>query len=135
MLTDKNRPNPPYFIVNTGGIRYDIFKGPFTLSTSYQITPFENPYYYIEDVPTDVAEKIIPAMNKQGEMRKRDFVLDDRNEKCGSKVNPWQQKRSLTPGYVTKDDLGTDGKEISSQDNFFLLTIIPPLKKAMTYSI
>ncbi|KAI8884051.1 hypothetical protein K501DRAFT_248623 [Backusella circina FSU 941] len=69
MLTDKSRLNPPYYIINTGGVRYDIFKGPFTLSTSYQVAPFENPYYHIEDVPIDVAEKILPAMNKQGEMR------------------------------------------------------------------
>lgn len=52
-------------IMNTGGIRFDIFKGPFTTDTTYIISPFVSGFNYIPDVPYNVAKKIIFLLNSE----------------------------------------------------------------------
>src|SRR5436190_12175639 len=52
-------------VVNTGAIRFDIFKGPFTTDTAFIISPFSGGFRYIKDVPYDKAFKIAEVINKQ----------------------------------------------------------------------
>ena len=98
----KNSTNPPFFIINTGGVRYDVYKGSFTTDSMYQVSPFSNIFYAVKDVPIDIAKQLLPKMNKVGELKRRGVVDEDR------------KVQNLTPGYVTKDDLGTDGKSYST---------------------
>lgn len=50
-------------IMNTGGIRFDIFKGPFTRDSTFIISPFTSGFNYIPDVPYNIAKKIITLLN------------------------------------------------------------------------
>jgi hypothetical protein len=53
---DRNRKAQSRIIIfNRGGIRSDLIKGPFTLDDAFIVSPFPNPFYYIPDVPYDIA--------------------------------------------------------------------------------
>lgn len=124
MVADKNRPNPAYFLINTGGVRYDIFKGPFLLDNMYQLSPFEDAFYSIENVPYNIVRQLLPKLNHEGEQvfRKRREIWPYMAEKPAfvkrghlvqlrdqSNIQDNDDKPSLVPGYVTMDDFGIDG--------------------------
>ncbi|KOS19469.1 Uncharacterized protein ESCO_001008 [Escovopsis weberi] len=50
-------------LVNTGGIRFDIFKGPFTKDSTFTVSPFVSGFKYIPDVDYKVAQKVIQILN------------------------------------------------------------------------
>ncbi|ATY59228.1 Ser Thr phosphatase family [Cordyceps militaris] len=50
-------------ILNTGGIRFDIFKGPFTRDSTYIVSPFTSGFKYIPDVPYSIARNILALLN------------------------------------------------------------------------
>ncbi|RAL15319.1 metallophosphoesterase family protein [Aspergillus homomorphus CBS 101889] len=65
-LNDESRTGKPALaIVNTGAIRFDIFKGPFTQDTTYIISPFSSGFRYVKDVPYDRAKFLVEVLNKQ----------------------------------------------------------------------
>ncbi|OBT82599.1 hypothetical protein VE02_08984 [Pseudogymnoascus sp. 03VT05] len=67
ILTPASSPSKPRIaIFNTGGLRFDIFKGTFTKDTTYLISPFDNSFRVIRDVPWDAAKKILPLINAGG---------------------------------------------------------------------
>ncbi|KAM5463231.1 hypothetical protein MauCBS54593_007641 [Microsporum audouinii] len=124
-------------IINTGGIRFDIFKGPFTQDGAYIVSPFTNEFRYMKDVPYEKAVKILQVLNQaaniliQGEettdssflsppeqqSRDEDFVVEAGHVSAarlaGNEQNPLQFDGgpSLIPGYTTKDDAGADGDD------------------------
>ncbi|KAL4889287.1 Metallo-dependent phosphatase-like protein [Aspergillus ambiguus] len=62
---DSRRGKPTLAVVNTGAIRFDIFKGPFTRDTTYIVSPFTSGFRYLKDVPYDKAELVVEVLNKQ----------------------------------------------------------------------
>ena len=44
---------------NTGGIRFDLPKGPFTYDDNFVVSPFRDAFLYIKDVPYDKASKLL----------------------------------------------------------------------------
>lgn len=44
---------------NTGGIRFDLFKGPFTFDDNFIVSPFRDVWFYIPDVPYNLAKNVI----------------------------------------------------------------------------
>ncbi|KAI8388326.1 nucleoside phosphatase family-domain-containing protein [Radiomyces spectabilis] len=71
-VVDSSRKNPAFYLINTGGIRYDVYKGPFTLDNMYQVSPFGDNFYYLADVPHSAAKQMLDIINEQGELKKRD---------------------------------------------------------------
>lgn len=68
--TLKNEPRgdggrPAVAVLNTGAIRFDIFKGAFTQDTMWIISPFTNEFRYVKDVPYDKVQLIMEVLNKQ----------------------------------------------------------------------
>ncbi|KAI8458527.1 Metallo-dependent phosphatase-like protein [Phakopsora pachyrhizi] len=63
VITNKERTTPPYFVVNTGANRFDIFAGDFTMNDQFITMPFENKFVYVADVPRKTAEEILFAIN------------------------------------------------------------------------
>jgi hypothetical protein len=60
----KGRENVPRMaILNTGGIRFDIFAGPFTRDSTYIVAPFVSKFRFIPDVPYDLARRVIDVLN------------------------------------------------------------------------
>jgi len=53
-------------LVNTGALRFDIFKGPFTRDTEYLVSPFTSGFRYVPDVPLKTAKKILGLINNEG---------------------------------------------------------------------
>jgi hypothetical protein len=124
-------------IVNTGAIRFDIFKGAFTRDTTYIVSPFTSVFNYVPDVPYIVAQKVIKLLNNAGPILNslddlpdprvmgipEQFVITEsiihhRAEDVSSfdrgddQQKPFDKDRPiLVGGYTTKDDIGNDGDD------------------------
>lgn len=135
-ISDPARKDVPrLLIVNTGGIRFDIFKGPFTIDTTYTVSPFTSGFRYIRDVPYSVAKKLLTILNQEVpqlfdlpyDFAARVPVSDDSYRITNQNNHDlFQQhidqvplfpqtdndnKQPLTPGYTTHDFLGSDGDD------------------------
>lgn len=141
IITRKDRKDKPRLaITNTGGIRFDIFKGPFTRDTTYTVSPFLSGFRYIPDVPYKAASKVIDLLNSAGRIFEEES-LDTRiltipqqrfpipvavADETKEPEEPWLELRdlkkepSLIAGYTTKDDIGDDGDDtVHETINFY----------------
>ncbi|GAA5973141.1 hypothetical protein JCM11641_006289 [Rhodosporidiobolus odoratus] len=57
----------PYTVLNTGSVRFDLFKGDFTKNDQWIILPFTNSFLSIPSVPLSLAHKLLPYLNVVGE--------------------------------------------------------------------
>lgn len=136
IVNDSRKDIPRLAIINTGAIRFDIFKGPFTLDTTYIVSPFLSKMVFIPKVPYSVAKKVLNLLNgatkildqpgfdtkmmgppEQWQLTK-DIIypslppvgpqleVDGQKPMGNSKGEP-----DLVSGYTTKDDIGTDGDD------------------------
>ncbi|KAK3110985.1 hypothetical protein LTR53_014187 [Teratosphaeriaceae sp. CCFEE 6253] len=128
---------PRLIILNTGSIRYDLPQGPFTLDDSYIVSPFADAFQYLVAVPYALAATVLPTLNAGPNLKKRsaaptlgarDFAfynpsLPDRDTcvdppAVHSGLHKREQGRvlrrqqvTISPGYTTTDDFGTDGDD------------------------
>lgn len=145
ILGGKDRSAVPRLaIINTGAVRFDIMKGPFTRDTTYIICPFTNEFRFIKDVPYAAAKRILQLLNSGGPVFQaaeadglqtwmlqptqqlsiqQDIVVPaTRHEadRSGQKpLGPVNSKPSLFPGYTTRDDGGDDGDDTVHSPIFF----------------
>ncbi|ROT40995.1 ser/Thr protein phosphatase family [Sodiomyces alkalinus F11] len=66
VVRQDRKDKPRLIITNTGALRFDIFKGPFTKDNTYLVFPFTSKFRYIPDVPYQVAKKVLPLINRAG---------------------------------------------------------------------
>lgn len=133
IVVDKNRANKSRLaMLNTGGIRFDIFKGPFTRDSTYIVSPFTSGFRYVKDVPYDKASKLLSILNNNGQIvqdmepRLQTWMLAPIEQRYhpmdilakeapkthdGTGQIPLSVKPQLLPGYTTKDDAGSDGDD------------------------
>ncbi|KAF2687058.1 hypothetical protein K458DRAFT_296712 [Lentithecium fluviatile CBS 122367] len=124
-----------FVIVNTGGVRFDIFKGVFTKDTKFLVSPFTSGVRLIKDVPYKAAKNVIKLLNSEGPILQamseqkaylqppeqvaalyrpdmystsRDTFLHRPNAQTPLSADG---KDNLIPGYTTRDDAGTDGDD------------------------
>jgi hypothetical protein len=104
-------------ITNSGGLRFDIYKGPFTKNDQLTASPFTNAFLYIADVPLGVASAVLPALNGEGANSRRDLADAGRYargdvemryrqwlEGMYARAGPERRAaQNLTLGYVTED--------------------------------
>lgn len=127
---------PRLAIINTGAIRFDIFKGPFTLDTTYIVSPFQSKMAYIPEVPYSAAKKVLPLLNSEGQILDQpafdarmmgppeqwhiteDIIYStpmpvERMLQGGGQkpLGDAKDDPDLVGGYTTKDDIGTDGDD------------------------
>jgi hypothetical protein len=77
-LKDESRgERPSVAILNSGAIRFDIFKGVFTQDTTWTISPFTNGFRYVKDVPYEKVQLIMEIVNKQARVLS---TLQDQSE-------------------------------------------------------
>lgn len=100
-------------IINTGSIRYDMYKGPYTLDTRYTVSPFENEWVSIT-VPRHIALQISDKLNERSYIlqqllpeHQRALHLTKRQEVLGLS----KYSGRLSKGYVTHDDFGSSGDD------------------------
>ncbi|MCJ1461430.1 hypothetical protein MMC07_000027 [Pseudocyphellaria aurata] len=134
-VINPERANTPRIIlINTGSIRFDLVQGPFTFDDSFIVSPFKDAFRFIPDVPYDIARKVLAILNA-GPNQKRDLSTQDfaftplTGEVCPDGIAPHEhdtlkrrddpltrglhrrQTTTITPGYTTTDDFGTDGDD------------------------
>jgi hypothetical protein len=133
--------NPMLVMTNSGAIRFDVFKGRFTVDSVINMSPFTSSFRCLTAVPVAAARQLVTKLNlgppillledgspdveesgrlmeelrlsppvPMGEAEESDLndvgyadqvLFDDRMA-----LQP-----GLLPGYVTKDDAGTDGDD------------------------
>ncbi|KAJ3283613.1 hypothetical protein HDU79_008926 [Rhizoclosmatium sp. JEL0117] len=84
--------NSLYAIMNSGGLRYDIFAGDVTLDAAFQATPFNNKLILVPDVPFSAIKNFARDMEEY----EKTIAFHRRGD--GSTC-------TATLGYVTTDDL------------------------------
>ncbi|KAJ7126206.1 Metallo-dependent phosphatase-like protein [Mycena epipterygia] len=122
---------PNIMITNSGELRFDIFAGAFTKNDQLTALPFADSFLFIPDVPLAVAEAVLPALNNEGEDRRRDegveaalwargYVetryrewLEDMYQRDASRGGEARRAAAnLTIGYVTTDACPGVGDDI-----------------------
>ncbi len=133
IVVDEARANRSRLaMMNTGGIRFDILKGPFTRDSTYIVSPFTSGFRYVKDVPLDKAKKLLYILNNNGQiiqdmdsslqswmlapLEQRSHATDVVVEETptvdgGSSQSLLNTASELTPGYTTRDDAGSDGDD------------------------
>ncbi|KAL1872287.1 hypothetical protein VTK73DRAFT_1669 [Phialemonium thermophilum] len=148
VVNEERKHIPRLGIINTGTIRFDIFKGPFTKDTTYIVSPFLSGLKYIPDVPYKVAKKVIKILNNGGPILSSPDVANPRFMAIPEQITPREppvqpapeavfdvlpdqdggqkalgdpdRQPALVAGYTTKDDLGSDGDDaVHSPLNFY----------------
>ncbi|PQE07382.1 ser Thr phosphatase family protein [Rutstroemia sp. NJR-2017a WRK4] len=148
ILVHPERKNVPRIgMTNTGAMRFDIFKGPFTIDTTYIISPFVSKFLYIQDVPFAAAEKVLKLLNSGGPVFSAsgldlnhlsppehisihtdilapalpEFDIPSHSGPGGAQSPLLSaSKPDLIPGYTTTDDAGSDGDDtIHTPINFY----------------
>lgn len=57
---------PSIVITNSGAIRFDIFKGPFTIDSTFLVSPFTSGFKVLKDVPFKAANQVLKLLNNEG---------------------------------------------------------------------
>lgn len=103
---DRNN-TPRIILTNTGGFRYDILQGPFTLDNAYQANPYQNVWQYMT-APWGVAKNILANMQMdkvyKRQAEEEEVANNDDQNIYDPSTGLWE-----TPGYYTSDDFGEDG--------------------------
>ena len=144
--TFKPRKDPAIIVTNSGAMRFDIFKGPFTIDTTFLVSPFTSGFRMIKNVDTKLAAQVLSILNNEGPIPLKDLTAlakgqDDfgeyrlhdllaplppvnkqtisvRNAPAQAPLQP--SDKETIPGYTTKDDIGDSGDDtIHQQINFF----------------
>lgn len=112
---DKKEHSSRIIIINTGSVRYDMYKGPYTLDTRYTVSPFENDWVFIS-VPRSIAVQIADKLNEKS------YILGQLLLPAHQRFSSLTEKRQeiftlpkleghLAKGYVTHDDFGSLGDD------------------------
>jgi hypothetical protein len=138
VVNETRKDIPRLIIINTGSVRFDLAKGPFTYDDSFIVSPFHDAFQYIPNVPYEQAKQVIGILNAGAFQKKRDLSTSDfdfnfnpiladqdtcidppithnyegltRRSKQGGRLIR-RQSTTPTPGYITKDDFGSDGDD------------------------
>ncbi|PWY75048.1 Ser/Thr protein phosphatase family protein [Aspergillus heteromorphus CBS 117.55] len=129
--TTVNRNDSPRLILmNTAGIRYDLYKGPFSVGDGFTVSPYNDPFLYLANVPYDTATQVICKLNN-GDMCENEDPAGACDMSSSSTYPPGpnngvsnQQplmnhpaiEEQLNPGHVTADDFGNCSISVSSPD-------------------
>lgn len=133
---NKSSPRPKMVFTNTGALRFDVLEGPFTVDSTYLVSPFTSGFRYIKDVDVRIARKLLGVLNNNGEYlddadarlasssllpighiaRARKAAGQQRSLGFDTRLQEQQtlnslQQGGLMPGYTTKDDDGSDGDD------------------------
>ncbi|KAF2197995.1 hypothetical protein GQ43DRAFT_379718 [Delitschia confertaspora ATCC 74209] len=137
VVNETRKDTPRMIIINTGSVRFDLAKGPFTYDDSFIVSPFKDAFQFIPDVPYEQASKVLDILNAGPYQKKRrDLSTEDFNftpmlgqdEVCvdpplvrynsglHGRAEPKgrvirRQNTKATAGLTTTDDFGTDGDD------------------------
>ncbi|KAL2365303.1 hypothetical protein RJZ56_001810 [Blastomyces dermatitidis] len=87
-------------IVNTGALRFDIFKGPFTQDSAYILSPFISGFRYAKDVPYSKAKQVLEVLNRQMKIL---AAMPQSTVSASSFLSPPEQQR-IAHDVIVNDD-------------------------------
>lgn len=58
----KNEGKKALVMTNTGALRFDIFKGPFTRDSEFLVSPFTSEFRFVKDVPAKIAGRVLELL-------------------------------------------------------------------------
>ncbi|KAF2209590.1 hypothetical protein CERZMDRAFT_46913 [Cercospora zeae-maydis SCOH1-5] len=70
----KDTKKPTIAITNSGALRFDIFKGPFTIDSTFLVSPFTSGFRVLKDVPFKAASRVLETLNNQGPILLADMI-------------------------------------------------------------
>ena len=113
-------------IINTGLIRYDLYRGDYTLDTQFIVLPFLNDWMSVR-LPKHIALKVAPKLNEQDYIAQKttsNHLLKPPHQWFANRVDhqksndaqhvllsTFGKPNRLSKGYVTTDDFGSDGDD------------------------
>lgn len=59
VVNDDRKDTARLIVGNTGAIRFDLYKGPFTYDDNFIVSPFRDVFLYVPDVPFELAKGVI----------------------------------------------------------------------------
>ncbi|EIM80908.1 uncharacterized protein STEHIDRAFT_150519 [Stereum hirsutum FP-91666 SS1] len=64
LAVNNSRADIPHIVIaNSGGLRFDLYEGPFTKTDALSDQPWHNGFYYIPNVTLDDALQVLPVLN------------------------------------------------------------------------
>ncbi|CAE6535606.1 unnamed protein product [Rhizoctonia solani] len=125
LIDAKISPNWLFFS-NWGILRGDIYKGPFTLSDLYAISPDDKSPFLSITVPRRIADQLVQKTREmeRDEKTKNKNIIEPQLETLGAiedesqslfslpSRNPSRPAGGLTYGWVTNDLCGSDGDDV-----------------------
>ncbi|KAH3666162.1 hypothetical protein OGAPHI_004351 [Ogataea philodendri] len=107
--------NSRMVLINTGSIRYDLYKGDFNRNSQFIVSPFKNKWKVLQNVPADVAVQIQPILNRGPYIMSANSANQLDTSQLLSPyqraVNSQMNANRLRYGQTTVDDLGNDGDD------------------------
>ena len=106
---------PNIIITNSGELRFNVFKGPFTKNDQLTAAPFTDSFLYIPNVTASIANQVLPALNYGGPSKRSELEkelwgrghVESRYrswlEDMGKRQMQTTNATNLTLGYVTTD--------------------------------
>ncbi|KAK3067840.1 hypothetical protein LTR53_015043, partial [Teratosphaeriaceae sp. CCFEE 6253] len=66
--TEGGRPRPTMVITNTGAMRFDLFRGRFTVDSAFLVSPFGSGFRVVRGVRAAVAGRVLEVLNQAGQI-------------------------------------------------------------------
>ncbi|PPR00075.1 hypothetical protein CVT24_008977 [Panaeolus cyanescens] len=129
-INNTRASNPRIIITNSGSQRFDIYAGPFTKNDQLTASPFADAFLFIPNIPFNVANQVLPALNNAGADERRRALMEDRDSELYARghvdtvYRRWLQEmdernglarraaQNLTLGYVTTDSCPGVGDDV-----------------------
>ncbi|KAI5960095.1 uncharacterized protein KGF55_004818 [Candida pseudojiufengensis] len=110
VLNDLPGSGERIIIINTGSIRYDLYKGPYTIDSQYIVSPFENKWVNLT-VPKSIATKVAEKLNEASYISTTRLKPPHHYLKKEIVYSDEAKDKKLSKGYVTHDDFGSNGDD------------------------
>ncbi|KAK3395512.1 Metallo-dependent phosphatase-like protein [Sordaria brevicollis] len=115
-VNEDRKDKPRLVIMNTGAIRFDIFKGKFTRDTTYIISPFLSVLHYIPDVPYTVASKVIDLLNNAGKIMEEAQAMEGDNALMDARFMGIPEQFAITEDIIHERPLPSFvGQDVEGQ--------------------
>lgn len=63
VVTEARADKPRLALINTGGVRFDLFQGRVARDDIYAVSPFTSSFSFVPDVPYGIASKLLGILN------------------------------------------------------------------------
>ncbi|KAG7877922.1 hypothetical protein KL905_001188 [Ogataea polymorpha] len=107
--------NSRIVLINTGSIRYDLYKGDFSRNSQFIVSPFKNKWKVLQNVPARIATRLQAILNKGPYIMENeiDYTIDLKEllSPYQREINSRISSLKLRYGQTTTDDLGSDGDD------------------------